>query len=63
MISPQLLTVLVDQISLAIKECYHATPDSLLNLLLNGSNHSIVREILDIVFALIKKIFLVIRRN
>jgi hypothetical protein len=45
MISPQLLTILVDQISLAIKECYHASPDSLLNLLFTGCNHSTVREI------------------
>jgi hypothetical protein len=43
MISSHLLNILVDQISLAIKECYHATPDSLLNLLLNGCNHLIVR--------------------
>ncbi|UJR22782.1 hypothetical protein I4U23_025814 [Adineta vaga] len=41
LISSQLLCVLVDQISLAIKECYHAAPDSLLNLLITGSNHSI----------------------
>ncbi|CAF1270168.1 unnamed protein product [Adineta steineri] len=40
MISPQFLCVLVDQISLAIKECYHATSDSLLNLLFTGCNHS-----------------------
>lgn len=43
LISPSLLTVLVDQISLAIKECYHAAPDSLLQLLFNGCNHSTVR--------------------
>jgi hypothetical protein len=46
MISPQLLTILVHQISLAIKECYHVTSDSLLNLLFNGCNHLTVREIL-----------------
>lgn len=39
--SSPLLTTLVEQISLAIKECYHATPDSLLQLLFNNSNHSI----------------------
>ncbi|CAF0889004.1 unnamed protein product [Adineta ricciae] len=39
-ISSPLLCVLVDQISLAIKECYHAAPDSLLNLLVIASNHS-----------------------
>ncbi|CAM4764385.1 unnamed protein product [Rotaria magnacalcarata] len=41
MISSHLLIVLVDQLSLAIKECYHAAPDSLLHLLLTGCNHSI----------------------
>ncbi|CAF0959671.1 unnamed protein product [Rotaria sordida] len=41
MISSQLLTVLVDQISLAIKECYHVAPNSLLDLLLTGCNHLI----------------------
>lgn len=42
LISPSLLTVLIDQISSAIKECYHAAPDSLLHLLFNGCNHSTV---------------------
>ena len=42
MISIQLLNTLVDQTSITIKECYHATPDSLLNLLLTGCNHSTV---------------------
>ena len=43
-ISSSLLCVLVDQISLAIKECYHAAPDSLLNLLVTASNHANVRN-------------------
>ena len=43
-ISSQLLTILVEQISLAVKECYHATPDSLLQLLFDNSNHSIVKQ-------------------
>jgi hypothetical protein len=42
MISNQRLHLLVEQISLSIKECYHVTPDALLNLLLTGCNHSIV---------------------
>ena len=43
MISNQRLHLLVEQISQAIKECYHVTPDALLNLLFAGCNHSLVR--------------------
>lgn len=52
MISNQRLHLLVEQISQAIKECYHVTPDALLNLLFIGCNHSIVRvkEIRDDLF-------------
>lgn len=43
-LSPTLLSTLVEQISRAIKECYHATPDGLLNLLFVGCDHHQVRQ-------------------
>lgn len=48
MTSPALINILVDQISLSIKECYHAAPNSLLDILLNGCHHAIVRQIFSI---------------